>query len=119
MATSVLIVDDSSVSRKILMRALPKAWTVSQAGNGIEAMQQYRASKPDLIFLDLNMPQMDGYQVLEALRNEPDRPPIIVLTGDIQPKAEERVMALGALAFVKKPLSEEGMAELLHKSGVQ
>ncbi len=121
MPTSVLVVDDSSVARKILIRSFPKTWAVDvrQAANGEEALAAYRASRPDIIFLDLNMPVMDGYQFLEALKDEANRPPILVLSGDIQPKAQERVMALGALGFVKKPITEAGLATLLQANGFQ
>ncbi len=72
MSVSVLVVDDSSMARKMLIRALPPDWdiTVRQAANGIEALTAYRQGGVDVIFLDLNMPDMDGYQVLETLRRE-------------------------------------------------
>ncbi len=118
-AANVLVVDDSSTARKMLIRVLPKTMeaTISQASNGSEAVGAFKSARPDLIFLDLNMPVMDGYEVLEALQHEPSLPPVIVLTGDIQPGAQERVMALGARAFVKKPVSEAQLAALLRDCG--
>ncbi len=120
MATSVLVVDDSPIARRILIRAFPKDWEaeIRQVGDGVQALDAYRDRRPEIIFLDLNMPVLDGYGVLEALQGLGPLPPIIVLTGDIQPKAEERVLALGAFAFVKKPVAEDTIAELLKKCGI-
>lgn len=120
MPALVLVVDDSSVARKILVRSLPKGWAseICHAASGVEALAAYRARRPDVMFLDLNMPEMDGYQVLAALHDEPPGATVIVLSGDIQPKAQERVMALGAKAFLKKPASVGELAEALHGCGL-
>jgi CheY-like chemotaxis protein len=68
-----------------------------------------------LIFLDLTMPEMDGYGVLETLKREGVRSKVIVVSGDIQPEAHERVMALGALDFIKKPASPDTLLALLKR----
>lgn len=62
-----------------------------------------RAQQADLMFLDLNMPQMDGYEVLEHIRAEDLPIMTIVVSGDIQPEAQERVRKLGAIDFIKSP----------------
>ncbi|MBP8215181.1 MAG: response regulator, partial [Propionivibrio sp.] len=63
MPVSVLVVDDSPIARKMLIRALPAEWDIeiTQASNGLEALAAYRAGKVDVMFLDLTMPDMDGY----------------------------------------------------------
>ncbi len=121
MGTAVLVADDSGTARKLLIRALPKDWEISvtHAANGSEALTAYRAARPGVVFLDLNMPVMDGYAVLEALKDDTDKPPIIVLTGDIQPLAQARVLALGAKAFLKKPVSEQQIADVLRECGLR
>ena len=72
MALRVIICDDSSFARKQMARALPPdcAGEVSFAADGREALGAIRAGKAELLFLDLNMPVMDGYQVLETIRGE-------------------------------------------------
>lgn len=119
MTCAVLVVDDSPISRRLAIKQLPPALAVdvTQAGNGIEALAALRARPIDLVLLDLNMPVMDGYQFLEALAGTV-LPVVIVLSGDIQPKARERVMALGAAGFVKKPIHAEGLAQLLGACGL-
>lgn len=120
MPTPILVVDDSAMARKMLIRALPATWDVeiTQAGNGVEAMDAYRAGKADVMFLDLTMPVMDGYQVLESLQKEDLNSFVIVVSADIQPVAQERVIKLGAIAFVKKPVTAEVMEAVLKQYGV-
>ncbi|HEY6558915.1 MAG TPA: response regulator [Polyangiaceae bacterium] len=119
--TDVLVVDDSLVARKLLIRALPSDWsvTLTQAANGLQALTEYRRTRHPIMFLDLNMPECDGYEVLQALHDEGITPTVIVLSGDIQPHAQERVFKLGARAFVRKPATPEVIAKVLHEVGVR
>lgn len=119
MSFAVLVVDDSVVSRRMVVKSLPPALAedVATAANGLEALVTLRERPRGLVLLDLNMPEMDGYQFLEALRGT-TLPIIIVLSADIQPKAHERVMALGAKAFIKKPVQAAALAEVLRTCGV-
>ena len=120
MAMPILVVDDSPMARKMLIKALPPEWKVetSQAGNGVEALEQYRAGKAAVMFLDLTMPDMDGFQVLEALRKEDLNSFVIVVSADVQPKAQERALALGAIAFVQKPVTAEKLIPILKQYGL-
>lgn len=120
MAISILVVDDSPMARKMLIKALPAHWNVkiTQAGNGLEAIAEYRAGKVDLMFLDLTMPKMDGYQTLEAMRNEGLNCVVIVVSADIQPIAQERVLKSGAAAFIKKPVDMQKLEPILRQFGL-
>lgn len=121
MATPILVVDDSAVSRSIVIRSLPPGWDVaiSQASNGSEALAVLAAKPQAVVLLDLNMPVMDGYQFLEALQHTGDaRPVVIVLSGDVQPEARARVAKLGARAFVNKPIRPQSVLAALKESGV-
>lgn len=120
MATKVLIVDDSGISRKMLIKSLPKEWAteVSEATNGEEALTAYRAGKSDVMFLDLTMPVMDGYQVLEHLQKEGLNTLVIVVSADVQPEAEARVKKLGAVAFIKKPVDTTKLIPILKEYGI-
>jgi CheY-like chemotaxis protein len=122
MATPILVVDDSAVSRSIVIRSLPPGWDVaiSQASNGSEALAVLAQKPQAVVLLDLNMPVMDGYQFLEALgANEGgERPVVIVLSGDVQPEARARVTKLGARAFVNKPIRPQSVLAALKESGV-
>jgi CheY-like chemotaxis protein len=120
MSTPILVVDDSPMARKVLIKSLPASWDVEirQAGNGQEALDAYRAGQAEVMFLDLTMPVLDGYGVLEALQKEGLNSFVIVVSADIQPIAQERVKKLGAMAFVKKPVSPEVIESVLKQYGV-
>ena len=120
MSVSVLVVDNSPMARKMLVRALPPDWdiTITQASNGAEALLHYRQGKVDVMFLDLTMPEMDGYQVLEALRREDLNCLVIVVSADIQEAAQARVLAMGAISFIKKPVDPERIRAVLKEYGL-
>ncbi|MBU2881166.1 response regulator [Psychrosphaera sp. B3R10] len=120
MQTTVIICDDSNLARKQMARSLPDEWDVEVvfAVNGEDALDIIRKGQGDLLFLDLNMPVLDGYGVLEALQAESISIITIVVSGDIQTAAHERVKALGALDFIKKPIDKEKLQALLHKYGI-
>ncbi|MEI6894726.1 MAG: response regulator [Colwellia sp.] len=120
MTTKLLICDDSNMARKQIARSLPDGWDVeiSFATNGIEGIEAIKAGKGDVLLLDLNMPVMDGYQVLETILAQ-DLPTLtIVISGDIQPEAHQRVTHLGALGFIKKPIDKETLTKVLSSYGL-
>lgn len=120
MALPVLVVDDSIMSRKLVIRSLPAEWDIeiSQASNGFEALEAYQAGKADVMFLDLTMPGIDGFQVLETLQEEGLNCFVVVVSADVQPKAVERAKALGAMAFIKKPVQTEEVSRVLAEFGL-
>ncbi|MCW8884226.1 MAG: response regulator [Motiliproteus sp.] len=120
MATSVLICDDSMMARKQMKKSLPDEWAVEVqfATNGVEALETIRAGGIDVLFLDLTMPIMDGFEVLEKLHEEGHKTLALVVSADIQPQAIERVKKLNALDFIKKPVDKVKITEILHKYGL-
>lgn len=120
MTTPVLICDDSGFARKQMARAFPAEWDIgiSFAEDGAKGLEAIRAGQGDILFLDLNMPGIDGYEVLKVIREEDLPTMVIVVSGDIQPEARERVTALGALDFIKKPVDPATLAVTLQKYGL-
>lgn len=120
MSTPLLICDDSVVARKQMLRALPEDWDVqvSFARDGQECLDQLADGRGDILFLDLNMPVLDGYQVLETLRERDSPTMVIVVSGDIQPEAERRVKALGAIQMVRKPMDPSQLRQVLLDFGL-
>lgn len=116
MTPAILICDDSNLARKQLARILPQEWQASIffAGHGADALETLKRQAIDWLFLDLNMPVMDGYQVLAELQKLQLPVRVIVVSGDIQPEAHERVMAMGALTFLKKPVSAAELSDFLN-----
>lgn len=120
MTTKVLICDDSNMARKQMSRALPDDWPtdVTFAKNGQEALDVIKAGGQELMFLDLTMPVLDGYQTLEAIRKDDLPIMVIVVSGDIQPEARERVKKLGAIEFIKKPVDKSKISSVLIEYGM-
>lgn len=111
----LLICDDSNMARKQLLRALPTDWGVSVtlASDGMQALEAIRQGLGEVVLLDLTMPEMDGYQVLAAMRAQNLQAKVIVISGDVQAEAVRRVLELGALAFLKKPADPQALKKIL------
>jgi chemotaxis protein CheY-P-specific phosphatase CheC len=120
MTLPILICDDSGVAQKQVARSLPDGWDVeiSFAKHGGEALEKISQGKGDVLFLDLNMPVVDGYKTLESIAERNLQSVVIVVSGDIQPDARKRVMQLGAFDFIKKPVSSEELITVLTRAGL-
>lgn len=98
-----LIVDDEPLARSnllVLLRRDPEVEVVSQCGSGIEALDEIRKSKPDLVFLDVQMPECDGFDVLEQLGEDQPRAIVFVTAYD---QYAVRAFEAGALDYLQKP----------------
>lgn len=115
----ILICDDSGMARKQAARSLPAglASSVEFAEHGAAALEHLAAHRVDLLLLDLTMPVMDGYETLAAIRERQIECGIVVISGDIQPQAREKVMRLGALDFIQKPIDTEKLQNTLRDYG--
>lgn len=115
MAYPVLICDDSALARKQMARSLPSQLgaDIQFAVHGKDALEQLENNEFQLMFLDLTMPELDGFETLEAMNSRQITVPVVVVSGDIQPKAKERVLALGAKAFIQKPIDQNILKEVL------
>ncbi len=120
MSTRLLICDDSNMARKQVARSLPDDWDVeiSFAHDGVEGIAAIKAGKGDVLLLDLNMPNMDGYQVLEEILKQDLPTLVVVISGDIQPEAHKRVTSMGALDFIQKPVNKEKLTQILLAYGI-
>ena len=120
MALDILICDDSKFARNQMARILPSDWgvTTSFAGNGVEALEQLEQGKGDVLFLDLNMPVMDGYETLSQIRKRDLQTMVIVVSGDVQPQAKQQVKMLGAMDFIEKPIKFEQLCNVLNQYGL-
>lgn len=106
----ILVVDDRETNRDILLRMLqPLGFTVALASDGREALALTASWKPDLMLLDLIMPEMSGKDVIRIIRTDPARNDlkIIVITASALDGEKEGVLDLGANAFIRKPFREK------------
>jgi two-component system chemotaxis response regulator CheY len=114
MALDVLIVDDSATIRKILQRVVAQAGLdlgdVSEAADGAEALAAIEAGRSGLVLCDINMPNMDGLQLLRAVQGRPDLDFIMITTEGNHDKVMEAIQ-LGAKGYVRKPFTAEEVRE--------
>jgi CheY-like chemotaxis protein len=107
MAELVLLVEDNEVNRYLARFLLEHGgFTVITANNGLEALEQARARKPDLILMDIQMPVMDGYEATRQLKADADLQsvPVVALTAYAMPHERERALAAGCIGQIEKPI---------------
>ena len=113
----ILIVDDSSFQRRLIRRALgPLAQDTIEAGDGRAAIELLQEESPDVILLDLLMPELDGFQVLKELQEKQCPIPRVVLTANVQDTSTQRCLDLGAFDVIHKPVSEERLRGVLERA---
>jgi CheY-like chemotaxis protein len=104
----VLVVDDKATSRELIRTILENAgYTVTEAGDGLEAVRVAQRVEPDLILLDLQMPALDGFGALEQLRADPRFAdlPIVALTASAMQGDREKALAAGFTSYLSKPVT--------------
>ena len=105
---TILIVDDDNELSDGLRAVLEKhGHRVIQARDGQQGKQQIYAQKPDLVVLDMMMPRMGGYPVLEHFRGKTDTPPIIMITANEGSRHKAYAEYLGVIAYLRKPFAME------------
>jgi two-component system LytT family response regulator len=112
----VLVVDDEPLARTniaVLLRVDPEIETVTESGSGMEALSEIRSTKPDLVFLDVQMPECDGFDVLEMLGGE--LPPAVVFVTAYDQHAL-RAFEAGALDYMLKPFDNDRFERALGRA---
>ena len=113
----ILIVDDSSFQRRLVRRLLCElGHEVIEAEDGSKGLDAFHAEAPDLLLVDLLMPGLTGYDVLERLHEERTPVPRVVLTADIQMSAKQRCLDLGAAGVLSKPPSREALSDAVENA---
>lgn len=100
--------DDSEVLRKIVGFNLSKeGFTVEEAKDGVEALEKMKSQKPDLVILDIMMPNLNGFEVLRRMRSDPETSgiPVIMLTAKGGENDAKTALQYGANGFLTKPFS--------------
>jgi len=111
-----LVVDDESLARRnltVLLRRDPDIGSIAECGSGLEAIEQIRKSKPDLVFLDVQMPECGGFDVLELLGS--DLPPTVIFVTAYDEYAI-RAFEVGALDYLLKPFDDARFGRALNRA---
>jgi CheY-like chemotaxis protein len=116
----ILIADDDTAIVKVIERVLKleKRYIIEKAYNGNEALIKTGIFEPDLLLLDMFMPEMDGVEVIRAIKNQPelDKMKIIVISGYTNHKKITRAMEMGAYKFLPKPLNAKELLEAVEEA---
>jgi CheY-like chemotaxis protein len=116
MSKTILVVEDDPDMRALIKRTLLNSgYAVNAVGNGLEAAATCLTSTPDLIISDVHMPRMNGFEMIQILKSEPAMAdiPVIFLTADAT--GHERGNALGAVAYLTKPLRMDDLIATMTK----
>ncbi|KPC50691.1 response regulator transcription factor [Amantichitinum ursilacus] len=115
---TVLIVDDSSVSRMMVQNHISDQmpdWQFVHASSGVDALEKLKTVTPDLVTLDLNMPEMDGIEAAQRITEVCPTARIAIVTANIQDSMRRKLQGLGIffVAVVEKPINEAGVRKIL------
>ncbi len=111
----VLLIDDSTLSRTILKRSMGSEHLFIEAENGMRGLELFFIERPDLVFLDLTMPGMNGLEILEKLHEIDANAKVIIGSADIQEFTRRRAEELGASAYLNKPFTPEGVQDAIRR----
>ena len=109
----VLFVDDVSTNLKCVALILKNKYKVTTLKSGSEALEYMETVIPDLVLLDIHMQDMDGYEVMKHMKENPGTAdiPVILVTADVEEASEKRGIALGAVGFVRKPFEPQTLLD--------
>ena len=114
---SILIVDDVTTNLKMAADVLQDTYRLAMAKSGAQALEYLKKARPDLILLDIRMPEMDGYETLKAIKSNPDTAtiPVVFLTVDKEHESEIKGLKMGAMDFIRKPFEPDVMKSRIEK----
>ena len=119
MGLTVLVVDDSAVTRAVIKKSLSMAGldigTIYEASNGLEALRVLEDAWIDLVFADLQMPEMNGVELVERMARDSMLVsiPVVVVSADPNQQRAEELARLGVRAFIRKPFRPEGLKQVV------
>ncbi|OYU37438.1 MAG: response regulator [Pseudorhodobacter sp. PARRP1] len=122
MTITVLAIDDSRTIREMLRESLSNAgFEVHLAIDGLEGLEKLQSLAPDVIITDINMPRLDGFGVIEAVRAGVHRStlPILVLTTESAPDLKERARNSGATGWIVKPFDDDKLISAIRRITAQ
>lgn len=117
MGKKIMVVDDAAFMRMTIKNCLSKAGyaEIVEAGDGMQAVEEYKNSSPDLVIMDITMPNMDGIQALSALKQLDANAKIVMCSAMGQEAMVVEAIKLGALDFIVKPFKPERIVETVSR----
>ena len=120
MASRILIVDDSGITRALIKRAIllskHSVDAVLEAGNGKEALEIVRRDQIDLLIADLNMPEMSGTALTQAVLGDPltRHIPVVIVSANPDPSVQAELKNIGVAGYIRKPFTPEAIRDVLN-----
>ena len=115
---TVLVADDNTANRELICAILERhGFRVVCAADGNEALQRMQSEQADIVLLDIHMPYLDGYEVLQRLRQRPELAdlPMVAVTASAMSGDEERALTAGFTAYLAKPYEIEDVVSLVKR----
>ena len=110
----ILVVEDEGHVAGFIRDALTEiGYAVTVAAGGADALNKVTDDAPDLVLLDLNLPDMPGFEVLDRLRARSPAPPVVIVSGNTDPMMAEAAVALGAVDYVTKPVTLDRLSQVV------
>lgn len=116
---TIVVVDDENIVRmglRTILSSDPGLEVVAEAADGIEGIEAVRAHRPDVVFMDLHMPRLDGHEATRVIRAEPDPPAVVVLTSLNVDDYCMRALEAGACTFIVKASPNEDLIRAAHSA---
>lgn len=105
MIKKILIVEDSPVGRKMIIKSIPgvEKYEIIEAADGLEGLEKFKETNPDIVFMDLLMPVLDGYETTSRILDLDKNAIVVVVTSDVQPRSTMNILKRGAFSVINKP----------------
>ena len=119
MAKKIMVVEDSSLMIAVIRNFIKKENSeidVIEAHSGDDAIRKYEQEKPDLVFMDIKMPGMDGITALEKIRSSHSGAKVVMCTSLKEPEQEERAKKAGCRGYIMKPFSRQDIVDAINKN---
>jgi two-component system, chemotaxis family, chemotaxis protein CheY len=114
---SVLLVDDDNLCRKTLSSIVSEftVGEIREARNGLEGLQRYVETNPDVVFLDINMPEMDGFETLKRIRAANKNANVVIVSSQATKADVFKALRLGARHYIRKDLPRECLRPMIRQ----
>jgi len=116
MSYNVLVADDSSFMRTMLSKIfknIPEVGQIREAINGIEVIEMYKKEKPDLVTMDIDMPELNGIEAAKQIKSFDPKAKIVMVTSTNKTDVKEEAQKIGTLGYITKPFDRERIKEII------
>jgi two-component system, cell cycle response regulator DivK len=114
MGEKILYIEDSPSNRLLVTRVLlVEGYEVLEASDGAEGIEMARSERPDLILMDMNLPEVDGYELTERIKSDPELSdiPVVAMTANVMQGDREKALQAGCIGYIPKPIDVDSLPE--------